>query len=71
VHEAGEDHPARPAIFAKLLGRLEEVLKLRHVCVRITVVHESVQIFRSLPNAHLHPVQAEELFPLGLNESYV
>ena len=68
MHETGQDHPARPVIRAKLLGSLEQMFELRHVRVRIAVVHEPVQILGRLPNPHLHALQTEELLAFGLNE---
>ena len=65
MNEAGEDHPAGLAVLAEVLGGLEQVLQLRHVGVGVAVVDQLIQIFGRLPDAHLHPVQAEILLPLG------
>ena len=68
MHEAREDHPARLPIAAQVLGRLQQVLQLRHVGVRIGVVDQLVEVLGRLPHAHRHPVQTEVFLPLGLAE---
>ena len=65
MNESREDHPPWLAVFAKLLGGLEQMLELRHVRVRIAVIDELVQILSRFPDAHFHPVQPEKFLSLG------
>jgi len=48
VEEAGQNKPAGMAILPNCFGRLQQVLDLREVGVRIAFINERVQINRSL-----------------------
>ena len=52
VDQAGDDEPARLVRAADRLGRLQRVLDLREVGVRIAVVDERVQEVERLPDGH-------------------
>lgn len=50
-------------IFSNSFSRLQEVLNLRFIQVRVTVIHHLIQQFTAFPYAHFHSVQLWIFFP--------
>ena len=59
VDEAGEDEPARLAVGANGLGRLQRVLDLGEVDVGIAVVDQRVEVLQRLQHRHRPAVQRQ------------
>src|SRR5213594_3079502 len=57
MNQSGQNEPAWTAIVADLLGGLQQMVELGKVGVRITVIHQRVEIFQRFPDAHLPPVE--------------
>lgn len=55
VDEAGDLHPARLAVAADGLGRLQEVLNLGERRVRVRLVDERVELLHGFPDGHFGP----------------
>ena len=63
MDEAGDDEPARAVGGADRLGRLQRVLDLREVDVRVAVVDQRVQELERLEHGHPSAVQ-RQIVPL-------
>src|SRR5436190_502161 len=55
-------------VAADRFGGLQVVLDLREVCVRIAIIHERVEVFHRLPDAHLAAVQRPVFAAFGERE---
>jgi len=53
VDEGGELHPLRLAIHTGALGRLEQMVRVRQVNVRVGDINEIGQAVKCLPHSHL------------------
>ena len=49
-------------VFSDGFSRLQQMLNLRFIKVRITLIHNFIKKFTAFPNAHLHPGQFAILF---------
>lgn len=55
MNKPGQLHPFRPPISPHGLRRLQQVLNLAQLCVRVTLIDQRVQFLNSLPHRHLGP----------------
>ena len=68
VDEAGHDEPARLAGRADRFRRLQRVLDLGEVDIRVAVVHEHVQVVQRLPDGHRPATPGQVLALLSEHE---